>query len=97
MSPYNGLRRAPVFGYAWVPILEEICMKAIVTGHTKGLGHALVEQVAVVGDDYNGAACARRRSRLGIEARDEPLHRELTSPQSRKPLLPPKDRPTSPT
>jgi benzil reductase ((S)-benzoin forming) len=59
MPAYNGLGQRPAFGYAWAPILEENRMKAIVTGHTKGLGAAIAAELIERGIPVLGLARGR--------------------------------------
>jgi hypothetical protein len=59
VSAYNGLGDCDTIEYAWVPILEEIRMKAIVTGHTKGLGAAIAAELIARGIPVLGLARSR--------------------------------------
>jgi NAD(P)-dependent dehydrogenase (short-subunit alcohol dehydrogenase family) len=59
VSAYNGLGACHAFEYAWAPILEEIRMKAIVTGHTKGLGAAIAAELIERGIPVLGLARSR--------------------------------------
>jgi benzil reductase ((S)-benzoin forming) len=58
-SAYNGLGDWRAIQYAWVSTLEEIRMKAIVTGHTKGLGAAIAAELIARGIPVLGLARSR--------------------------------------
>jgi NAD(P)-dependent dehydrogenase (short-subunit alcohol dehydrogenase family) len=59
VSSYNGIGDCCAIGYAWLPILKEIRMKAIVTGHTRGLGAAIAAELIARGIPVLGLSRGR--------------------------------------
>jgi NAD(P)-dependent dehydrogenase (short-subunit alcohol dehydrogenase family) len=59
VSAYNGLGDWRAIQYPWVSTLEEIHMKAIVTGHTRGLGAAIAAELIERGIPVLGLARGR--------------------------------------